>query len=59
MGTEGRRTDRQRIHDDLERVRADLHELVAGADATDSVVARRMHFPVGWDPFFRDTMTSE
>lgn len=24
---------------------------------TDDGLARRMHFPVGWDPFFRDTMT--
>jgi hypothetical protein len=23
----------------------------------DAALARRMHFPVGWDPFFRDTMT--
>lgn len=24
---------------------------------TDDALARRMHFPVGWDPFFRDIMT--
>jgi hypothetical protein len=24
---------------------------------TDDGLARRMHFPVGWDPFFRDTMS--
>jgi hypothetical protein len=24
---------------------------------TEEALARRMHFPVGWDPFFRDTMT--
>ena len=26
---------------------------------TDEALGRRMHFPVGWDPFFRDTMTLE
>jgi hypothetical protein len=26
---------------------------------TEEALARRMHFPVGWDPFFRDTMTLE
>ena len=26
---------------------------------TDEALARRMHFPVGWDPFFRGTMTLE
>ena len=26
---------------------------------TDEALARRMHFPVGWDPFFRDTMNLE
>lgn len=26
---------------------------------SDAALARRMHFPVGWDPFFRDTMTLE
>ena len=24
---------------------------------SDAALAGRMHFPVGWDPFFRDTMT--
>jgi hypothetical protein len=24
---------------------------------TEEALGRRMHFPVGWDPFFRDTMT--
>jgi hypothetical protein len=24
---------------------------------SEDTLARRMHFPVGWDPFFRDTMT--
>ena len=26
---------------------------------TAEALTRRMHFPVGWDPFFRDTMTLE
>ena len=26
---------------------------------TEAALARRMHFPIGWDPFFRDTMTLE
>lgn len=26
---------------------------------SDAALARRMHFPVGWDTFFRDTMTME
>ena len=26
---------------------------------SDAALARRMHFPVGCDPFFRDTMTLE
>ncbi len=26
---------------------------------SDDALAQRMHFPVGWDPFFRDTMTLE
>ena len=26
---------------------------------SDAALARRMHFPVDWDPFFRDTMTLE
>jgi hypothetical protein len=25
--------------------------------ASEEALGRRMHFPVGWDPFFRDTMT--
>jgi hypothetical protein len=155
MAPNGQPTDRQRIHDDLERVRADLRHIVTGASAADlrrrsngtrwtngqllwhmafgylivrrllplvrlfgrlpdrvsrsfaglldastrpfhlvnylgsvggalvfhgprltaqldrtiralhrqldaepeTALARRMHFPVGWDPFFRDTMT--
>lgn len=35
-----------------------LDRLQARLDAeSDDGLARRMHFPVGWDPFFRDTMT--
>jgi hypothetical protein len=26
---------------------------------SDAALARRMHFPVAWDPFFRDTLTLE
>jgi hypothetical protein len=26
-------------------------------DETDETLSRRMHFPVDWDPYFRDTMT--
>jgi hypothetical protein len=157
MAPDGQPTDRQSIHAELERVRADLHHLVTGADAaallrrtdgtrwtngqmlwhmafgylivrrllplvrlfgrlpdpfsrtfaaalnagtrpfhtinylgsvggalvfhgprltrqldhtidvlhrrldaeTEESMRRRMHFPVGWDPFFRDTMTLE
>ena len=33
MATNAEPTDRQRIHSDLERVRVDLHQLVAGATA--------------------------
>jgi hypothetical protein len=35
MAPDGQRTDRQRIHDELERVRADLHHLVTRASAGD------------------------
>lgn len=28
-------------------------------DESEAALGRRMHFPVGWDPFFRDTMTLE
>ena len=41
MATEGRPTDRQHIHDDLELVRADLNHLVARATATE--LRRRTH----------------
>ena len=34
MVTGGQPTDRQRIHDELDRVRADLHDLVATASAS-------------------------
>jgi hypothetical protein len=33
MAPDGQPADRQRIHDELERARADFHHLVAGADA--------------------------
>ena len=99
--------DRESIHAELERVRADMHQLVSNAttrdlrrrtngtrwtnyvgavggalvfhgarltrqvdhtidrlhrrlDAEDdAALGRRMHFPVGWDPFFYDSMTLE
>jgi hypothetical protein len=35
-----------------------LDRLHSHLDAeTEDALGRRMHFPVGWDPFFRDTMT--
>lgn len=35
-----------------------IHRLHRRLDAeSDATLALRMHFPVGWDPFFRDTMT--
>lgn len=34
-----------------------LHRRLEGE--TEVALQRRMHFPVGWDPFFRDTMTLE
>ena len=35
-----------------------LDRLQQSLDAeTETSLGRRMHFPVGWDPFFRDTMT--
>jgi hypothetical protein len=35
-----------------------LDQLHRSLDAEpDEALGRRMHFPVGWDPFFRDTMT--
>lgn len=35
-----------------------LDQLHRRLDAeSDEALGRRMHFPIGWDPFFRDTMT--
>ena len=37
-----------------------IDRLHRGLDAdSDEALARGMHFPVGWDPFFRETMTLE
>lgn len=44
-----------RLPAQLDRTIAQLHRrLDAEPEAT---LGRRMHFPVGWDPFFHDTMT--
>jgi hypothetical protein len=46
-----------RLTGQLDRTIDRLHRrLDAESDAT---LALKMHFPVGWDPFFRDTMTLE
>lgn len=37
------------------RIIASLHRSLDGADEAE--LAREMHFPVRWDPFFRPTMT--
>ena len=39
----------------LDRTVASLHRHLDRE--TDESLARRMHFPVGWDPFFSDTMS--
>ncbi|MDV3223404.1 DinB family protein [Intrasporangium sp.] len=39
----------------MDRVTHDLQTAVERA--TDAELARGMHFPVGWDPYFRDYMT--
>ena len=39
----------------LDRVIASLHRKLDRDSAVS--LSRRMHFPVGWDPFFRETMT--
>ncbi len=37
-----------------------IHRLHRRLDTdSDAALARRMYVPVGWDPFFRDTMTLE
>lgn len=41
----------------LDRTAAALHRQLDAE--SDEGLARRMHFPLGWDPFFRDTMTLE
>jgi hypothetical protein len=46
-----------RLTGELDRTIERLHRRL---DAESEVaLARRMHFPVGWDPFFQDTMTLE
>ena len=44
-----------RLEKQADRVIAALHRHLD--QETDLSLARRMHFPVDWDPFFRDTMT--
>lgn len=44
-----------RLTRQLDRTLDRLHQRLDAE--TDTALARRMHFPVGWDPFFRDTMT--
>lgn len=44
-----------RLTRQLDRTLDRLHQRLDAE--TDAMFARRMHFPVGWDPFFRDTMT--
>lgn len=44
-----------RLEAQADRVIALLHRRLD--HETDESLARRMHFPVDWDPFFRDTMT--
>jgi len=46
-----------RLTGELDRTIDRLHRHL-DADS-DVALARRMHFPVGWDPFFRETMTLE
>ena len=42
------------------RLDATIARLHRRLDAeSEETLGRRMHFPVGWDPFFRDTMTLE
>jgi hypothetical protein len=44
-----------RLTRELDRTLDRLHRKLASE--SDAALARRMHFPVGWDPFFRDAMT--
>lgn len=46
-----------RLTRELDRTIDRLHRRLDAE--SDAALARRMHFPVGWDPFFRDTMTLE
>lgn len=39
----------------LDRTMARLHRRLDAE--SDQALGQRMHFPVGWDPFFKDTMT--
>ena len=39
----------------LDRIVSALHRHLD--DESEQTLRRRMHFPVGWDPYFRDTMT--
>lgn len=39
----------------LDRIHDRLHHVLDAE--SDEALDRRMHFPIGWDPFFRDTMT--
>ena len=44
-----------RLTGQLDRTLDRLHRRLDAE--TDPALGRRMHFPVDWDPFFRDTMT--
>ena len=44
-----------RLTRQLDRTLDGLHRRLDAE--TEDALARRMHFPVDWDPFFRDTMT--
>jgi len=44
-----------RLTRQLDRTIARLHRRLDAE--TEAALDRRMHFPIGWDPFFRDTMT--
>jgi hypothetical protein len=44
-----------RLTAQLDRTIAQLHHRLDAED--EDALDRRMHFPVGWDPFFRDSMT--
>jgi hypothetical protein len=46
-----------RLSRQMDRTIDDLHRHLEAESET--ALGRRMHFPVGWDPFFRDTMTLE